>query len=824
MAKYTCSDTDSVSCSPDGEGGPAKRFSLIRQIGEGSTAAVYLAWDCNLKKQIALKLFHPMTPAETLARQEVVFGQRLQHPGFVRVYDVVDHVGATGISMELVEGATLRTVLGKSGALPVGAVIQLGLQLCQALSYAHDRDIAHCDLKPENILLDRSGATRITDFTFCVSLRDHRELRESRGTTWYMSPEQQQYLPVDQSTDVYSLGMILAEAALGRQLPSAAITQSDTSADVDAALEDIPGVLRPILIKCLAVNPRDRFRNAGELGVALNRALRPSINSRLRSLLSTVAGPRRVPAIIGLLAITLLGLGYGTWAIRRAGWAPDTIAILPIESGPNTIKTAAFIYEQLWSQVGVSKQVHVWMLPPEVRSGRKPPESYDRANRVVSLAMLDNTHCKVHISRRLLWRFRRSSDDVIWASSPVELVNTIAKRLTAAGLMLEAETEMVALKHLSREQLEAFVESSAWRGTKSDLLSVEARLRDLNGIIAANPSCAVCYLRRAQIRMIKYNELHNRDDLDGVRADASRALAFRHSQRLCIDVASLYLHLNDADAAMKLLKQPELKLLAMQPALTLEGQLLARNGSTDFAISVLRQSLALNPLDVKAENALGFARMDVNDYLGAATAFSRILKLNPDDHVALHNMALAMLRADQIEQARALFERLVSMAPSAESYSNLGIALVYAGRPRVALPNFEKAAMLNPQSVEVIGYLAHAYRWCGLGDQAKNTYLRAIQLAEKSLRNNPRGTVYLDLAVYYAALGERDKFEQYIQLARSQRDVLYYDVQSMEAQGYAILDDSSHAEEVLRSLVHTGLSVSDIRRNPDFAAFQSILK
>jgi eukaryotic-like serine/threonine-protein kinase len=242
MATYSTDNHN--SCESDEET-PA-RFELLAKLGDGSVGSVYKAWDSVLRKHVALKILNPGNDANIeIARREVLYAQQLQHPGFIRIHDVVEHAGVTCISMEYVDGKTLRSLLISDVPLPPVFVSELGIQICDALSYAHSAGIAHCDIKPENILLD-NGRVRLADFGHSISFASRVDASQTRGTPGYMSPEQKQALPVDHLTDIYSLGLVLAEATIGRRLSLEELGSVGVEAIQDA-MSDVPPALKDVI-------------------------------------------------------------------------------------------------------------------------------------------------------------------------------------------------------------------------------------------------------------------------------------------------------------------------------------------------------------------------------------------------------------------------------------------------------------------------------------------------------------------------------------------------------------------------------------------------
>lgn len=233
-----------------GDGLAGGRYRLVSEVGRGGMGAVWKARDERLDRLVAIKqLTSPpgiagQASAQRIARvrREAKLAARLDHPGIVRVHDVIDWDGIPAIVMEYVDGRSLATVLHESGPLPVAEVARIGSALIDALRHAHDAGVVHRDLKPDNILL--SGArVVITDFGIARPLEDATPLTATQaviGTPAYMSPEQIEGKQATPASDLWSLGVTLYYAIEGA-LPF----QGETVAQVFVSVLTQP--MRPAL-------------------------------------------------------------------------------------------------------------------------------------------------------------------------------------------------------------------------------------------------------------------------------------------------------------------------------------------------------------------------------------------------------------------------------------------------------------------------------------------------------------------------------------------------------------------------------------------------
>ena len=266
----------------------SERYVERKRIGGGAFADVYSVWDTRLQIQVALKVLRPELFASEQRlddfMQEARCAAKLDHPGLVPVRDVYLDFGRPAIVLKLIDGESLESRL-KRGSLCVVKSVQMMTQIARAVHHAHEANLIHCDLKPANILLDKNESPAVGDFGVAVDLQELSESQRSRalgGTYRYMSPEHHTHMnrkgtlpplaPLDRRSDVWALGVILAEMLQGRcpfpqmdkvKLFSAVRTsQPELDPNLDRGL-------RAMIQRCLEKKSVDRFASADELAKAL---------------------------------------------------------------------------------------------------------------------------------------------------------------------------------------------------------------------------------------------------------------------------------------------------------------------------------------------------------------------------------------------------------------------------------------------------------------------------------------------------------------------------------------------------------------------------
>ena len=237
------------------------RYDVRSLLGAGGMGEVYLAWDTELEREIAVKVLRdPESSGERSRRfvQEAKAASALHHPNVAHVYEIGSQDDMRFIAMEIIKGETLRARIAR-GPMPAAETLAIATQIASALAAAHREGIVHRDIKPENVMITPDGYTKVLDF----GLAKLRELRGDDaatlvktkagvavGTLVYMSPEQISGGEVGPPSDIYSLGIVLYEMLHGRR---------------PGESRESSGALEPIVAKATDRNPEARYRDAGEM-------------------------------------------------------------------------------------------------------------------------------------------------------------------------------------------------------------------------------------------------------------------------------------------------------------------------------------------------------------------------------------------------------------------------------------------------------------------------------------------------------------------------------------------------------------------------------
>jgi serine/threonine protein kinase len=263
----------------------AGRFEILEEIGSGGMGMVYRALDRELGDQVALKMLLPeLVRDRSLVerfKSEIRLARHISSKHVVRTHDIGERDGVYFLTMEYVEGITVRELLDTRGKLGVAPTLAIASQLAYSLVAAHGQGVIHRDIKPQNLLLDASGVLKVMDFgvaRLAGATSGLTEVGMSVGTPTYMAPEQMLGEEFDARVDLYATGVVLFECLLGRvpfEANSAVALIAKVlsePAPVPAALDPgIPQPLSDLVVRLLAKEPEARPANAEELAQLLSR-------------------------------------------------------------------------------------------------------------------------------------------------------------------------------------------------------------------------------------------------------------------------------------------------------------------------------------------------------------------------------------------------------------------------------------------------------------------------------------------------------------------------------------------------------------------------
>jgi serine/threonine-protein kinase len=344
------------------------RYRILRKLGSGGMANVYLAEDQELGRRVAIKILNDRHANDDQFverfRREAKNAAGLSHPNIVSIYDRGEAEGTYYIAMEFLDGRSLKELIVSRGPAPVSVVVDYTRQILAALRFAHRHGIVHRDIKPHNVLVDSEGRLKVTDFGIArAGASQMTEAGSIIGTAQYLSPEQAKGSPVDQTSDLYSVGVVLYELLTG-VVPFTGDTPVEIAMKHLSALADppssqraeIPRELDKVVMRALAKDPHERYQTAEEMDADLARVSRggsvsPATEEAATAIISRpppVAAPTAVTQLRQPVPYTPPAAYYDYDEPRRRALWPWLVALLFVAGA---VVGGYFLYQQIQDQL-----------------------------------------------------------------------------------------------------------------------------------------------------------------------------------------------------------------------------------------------------------------------------------------------------------------------------------------------------------------------------------------------------------------------------------------------------------------------------------------
>jgi eukaryotic-like serine/threonine-protein kinase len=348
------------------------RYRIVRKLGSGGMANVYLAEDQELGRRVAIKILNDRHANDDQFverfRREAKNAAGLSHPNIVSIYDRGEAEGTYYIAMEFLDGRSLKELIVSRGPAPISVAIDYTRQILGALRFAHRNGIVHRDIKPHNVLVDSEGRLKVTDFGIArAGASQMTEAGSIIGTAQYLSPEQAKGSPVDQTSDLYSVGIVLYELVTGA-VPFTGDTPVEIAMKHLSAIPDppsshraeIPLELDKVVQRALAKDPHERYQTAEEMDADLARvagggSVSPATEEAATAIISRPPPPAAAPTAVTQLRQPV---PYAPPAAyydydeprRRAIW-PWLVALLFVAGA---VVGGYFLYNQIQDQLSSS--------------------------------------------------------------------------------------------------------------------------------------------------------------------------------------------------------------------------------------------------------------------------------------------------------------------------------------------------------------------------------------------------------------------------------------------------------------------------------------
>lgn len=730
-------------------------YRLLSRLGEGAMGEVWRALDLRLEREVAIKI---LKDADDLRRKALIgeakLACQLNHPNIAHIYDAGDVDGTPFIAMELVEGRTLRALVGRP--LEGEALLDLARQAALALSHAHQKGIVHRDIKPENLLLTDEGQLKILDFGIArrgaedlpsggtshhMTLVERTAPGYSQGTPAYMSPEQANGQALTGQSDQFSLGVVLYELATAVHpfLRSSLVdtlyaVAREEPRPLSELRPDLPRTAQDAIHRLMAKAPKDRFPNLQALAAGLSENVATAMVSHLSRPVPTLRQKGRRWVLPAVSATLVLGAATSLWMLRRSDGTGlgaarrasredftkgrRVVAVLPLEQlQPDT--------EHAWLSNSFADAMAFGLVR------REDMAVVDRLRVVEAMHQLGDT-----------------------PGQAPKAVGELGRQLKAELLVLGSYQVVGGQLRMSVRVLDAVRGASLHQfqldRPVADLLKLEdelqQRLPQEMGL-GSDPGSL-----RSQAKLPRTRELYTKalqvitdGNQDSIRlANSLLATAIEGEPDYAPARAEYAWTLAELGATT-----------ALSQGRYEEAQALLRQGK-----QAAEQAIALDPSASQAYRALASILLRMGDLEGSSRAALQAVRLDPADHKAYDVLAdvFAGLEGDDNHQAaRRYFEKSLALFPEGwQAHHRLGVFLQNEGELPLALQHADRALALRPAAEYAYVTAADALLWMGRAQEAEMR-LRA------GLREIPGSNVLRSLMAYAAwDRGDRASAENHL--------------------------------------------------------------
>lgn len=770
-----------------------QRYQIIRLLGQGGMGAVYEVRDRELDRRVALKVIRADMAESPEAfwrfKQEIILARQITHRNVIRLFDLGQADGIKFITMEYIEGESLRQRLLRKRKLEPLEAAQLMAQICRALEAAHAEGVIHRDLKPRNIMLDSDGRAYVMDFGLArsLSVSGITHIGGSIGTRDYMSPEQAQDLPLDARSDLFSAGIVFYEMLTGvRPFNAGAPTgepgrrTSEPPRPPHEVVKNVPSSLSEIAMKCLEIDPQRRFASARELLQQIELWLETQGESVA---ITTRAKTPLYLKVVGTglaAALVVMAIALGSRVVRRPAAARSSVSLLiadfenrtgdPVFDGTLepmlsvALEGAPFISSY---NRGQARRVAARFQPNAVRMDGSVAELVavrEGLNVVlagtitkegngyrVSVTTLDPTTGKPFLKDEMIYAANKQS--VLAAAG--QLAERIRKRLgdTTPSSALRAEAETYTAGSLEAAHSYAVAQDLQLAGKWGEAIKAYSHAIELDpqmGRAYAGLAAMYANLGKRQEAAKNYQlamaQIDRMTDREKYRTRSGYYLLMRNQAKAIEELAELVKQY-PADTAGH--------------ANLAYAYFLQRDMSK--AREEQRHAIAIMPNSVQQRSNLSLYELYAGDFDAAAQDAERTLQDNPKFEVGERTLALAKLARGDVAGAKREYAKLQALSTHGASMAATGLAdlALYEGRLTDASEVLKKgiAADVEAKDVESASNgkvtLAFAQLTLGMKSMAEGS-------ARAAVRESKDESVIYRAAQVYLALGQDGQARQLV--------------------------------------------------------------
>ncbi len=860
----------------------ARNYQILERIGAGGMGVVYRARDLRLERTVALKFLPAELNASVKDTERIIKEARiassLDHPNIAAIYGIDETPdGRIFIVMAYYAGHTLAERIHLHGDIPIPEILDITAQIAKGLAEAHRHHIVHRDIKPANIMLTENGVVKIVDFGLAHVAEVTATLTHGTyGTANYMSPEQSLGNPIDQRSDIWSLGVVLVEMLTGNNPFKRESVPSTIFAilnDPPGTLEGIPIEVQQIVYRALSKDPLHRYQSCSEMLRDLEQAkstvvasdipdqtrslkksklaaeLRQHASEASKSAWPLVARPVRNWRPIWVAAVALAAAACAVLAFypparhlvvgrvktpAATTLVPQTgvLAILPFQAIIGNQKLTALgqgVVENVTAKLGRLSETHSLEVIPARNLQEKGITTLAQARKQfgANLGLTVNLQQSGELIRVTYSLVNAETGTAIGGDS---VTVPAADVFSVEDDVAEGAVKALQLKLQPEEQTSLKIHGTSNPLAYNYFLQASGYL--LNRTSAEDVGNAILMLKEAL-----------RVDPNFGPAKASLGEAYWRKYSLTRDKAWTEQAKTECDGAVKLGNAGAaghscLGLIAdgtgryreavteYQRALDLDpnnanseiGLALAYEhaGAINEAEQTYQRLVDAHPNSPDSYNSAGSFYWRREQFDKAAQMFQKATVLAPEGYAAYVNLGATYNYMGQYDKAIEPLKKSISIRPSYAAYVNLGSTYIHLRRFADAAAVYEEAIKLSPRQFITWGSLGEARYYSGSKDQAMQAFHKAVELASEELKGNPHDPdVLSSIAVYCSAMGDRDQALLYLQQA------LQYghndkDVVLDAASVYDYLGETGLAVEWLTKAVHEGLSPSRIRDDPEF--------
>jgi len=723
----------------------AGRYQIIEELGKGGMGRVYKVLDKETHEKVALKLIKPEIAADKKTverfRNELTTARKIVQKNVCRMYDLNREKGNYYITMEYISGQDLKGLIRQTGQLTVGKALSIAKQICDGLAEAHSLGVVHRDLKPNNIMIDSGGSAKIMDFGIARAIRE-KSITGSGviiGTPQYMSPEQVEGKDIDLRSDIYSLGIVLYEMLTARvpfegetPLTIGVKQKTEIPKDPKDFNARIPDDLNRVILKCLEKDKADRYQSAEELRSVLSNIEKgiPTTEKAVptkRPLTSreiTVQFKMKKLLIPALALLVIIFAAIVIWQILPqksaipAVYDKPTLAVMYFENNTGDEKLDQYrkgISDLLITDLYQSQHVNV------VRGDKL----FD------ILKKLDLEEARTY-----------SSADLKRVAGEGKATHILQGNYTRAGesfrlnyTLLDANTDKV----IGSERVEGEGEKSIFsmvdeltRKIKADLKLSKQQIasdidREVGAIATSSPEAFKLYTEARRYHM--NNEYRKSiDTMDkAIAIDPEFAMAYRS---LAVSYSNMYLF----SERMKYIKTAiDLsERLGDRERYSIIGSFYQSSESTyDKAIEAFNELLKLYPDDSLALGNLASIYSGLDEY--EKTIEYSLIDIQYGDDAALTytRLAGAYRALQQYQEAQELLEGYITHISDNESvHRSLSTNFIAQGQLELAMAEAEKASLINPKDYRNLRLIGDIHLYQGNLFKAEEEYQRMLEIKE----------------------------------------------------------------------------------------------